>query len=154
MAVSLPGGKRSREAWHLLGLLVGAKGKDWGSALMVLETALDEDDDEEEEVGASNGGKEGRDDSLASRLLADIEIDAASSAPSGLSPFDYHRDETEQLQADIQLRITKNVIIEVMEGPEAALLDQQSLLSYFSTAYALIKDVPGESRPSRWRVRR
>ncbi|ORY62875.1 hypothetical protein BCR35DRAFT_334838 [Leucosporidium creatinivorum] len=148
MAVSLPGGKKSREAWHLLGLLAGAKGKDWGNGLLVLETALDDEVEEEEEV----------EDSLKPKVAAPTtngdsidlngidarlsHLDDPVSTISGLPAFEYFRDETEQLEAEVQLRITKNVVIEVMEGPEAALLDQQSLLAYFSAAFANIKDVP------------
>lgn len=145
MAVSLPGGKKSREAWHLLGLLAGAKGKDWGNGLLVLETALDDEVEEDEQVEESlqstaNGN--GTDLNGIDARLA--HLDEPVSTISGLSTFEYFRDQTEQLEAEVQLRITKNVVIEVMEGPEAALLDQQSLLAYFSAAFANIKDVPGE----------
>ncbi|EGG10365.1 uncharacterized protein MELLADRAFT_94423 [Melampsora larici-populina 98AG31] len=41
-------------------------------------------------------------------------------------------DRLEELEAMMQLRITKNVILESMDGPEVALTDQQALFSYFA----------------------
>lgn len=78
-------------------------------------------------------------------------LTSSSAAPAATAPassndfapwtYDYFRDETEQLVADVQLRMSRNVVIEVLEGPESALLDQQALLAYFSSAYAKVKDV-------------
>ncbi|KAH9810668.1 hypothetical protein DFH28DRAFT_1097918 [Melampsora americana] len=41
-------------------------------------------------------------------------------------------DDVEELEAMMQLRITKNVILESTDGPEVALNDQQALFSYFA----------------------
>lgn len=41
-------------------------------------------------------------------------------------------DTAEELEAIIQLRMSKNVIIELLDGPEVALTDQQALFAYFA----------------------
>lgn len=106
----------SRDAWHLLGLLVAAQ-KDLGAALQVLETALDEE----------------------------TEGEKAANRVARTNGFDFPRDDTEQFVTEVQIRMSKNVVIEAMEGPAAALLDQQALLAFFSQAFKRVKDVPGAS---------
>lgn len=49
---------------------------------------------------------------------------------------DLPRDKIDVLLAQVQMRMTKNVVIEAMEGPESALLDQQGLMSFFTSSYA------------------
>ncbi|KAK4704926.1 cargo-transport protein YPP1, partial [Phenoliferia sp. Uapishka_3] len=83
----------------------------------------------------NNGNGNGVDGSL---LESKLERLPTKSSPSDRLP----RDETEILVSEIQIRMTKNVVIEAMEGPEAALLDQQALLAYFSAAYADIRQQP------------
>ncbi|GAA5895475.1 hypothetical protein JCM5296_006778 [Sporobolomyces johnsonii] len=124
--------KQSKEAWHLLGLLVSAQ-KDMIGALEVLETALDgEDEDEDDESSAppSNG------DALA-RLNGERRTAVTTSLEE---KWDYPTDETERLEAEVQLRLTKNAVIEYLEGPAAALADQQEVLAFFSAAYAQIAE--------------
>jgi tetratricopeptide (TPR) repeat protein len=176
-AVELAGPRASREAWHLLGLLVAAQ-KDMRKAMQVIETALEEDEygegDEDMDDGipssrglaAANGSSDGLirrlDDRLA-RLpppVGSVPSSTVDSTPAVHSPgaaatqtmtrsptsnFEFFQDQTARLVSGVQLRMTKNVIIEVLEGPEAALIDQQSLLAYFSAAYARIDDI-GEWR--------
>lgn len=167
-AVELAGPGASRDAWHLLGLLVAAQ-KDMRKSLQVLETALEEEGDDEDDDGealsssrastAANGT--GLLNGLSDRLnnlpppvgsvASSTRVSTPGSAPgpaSRKSPaasasrnFEFFQDQTAQLVSDVQLRMTKNVILEVLEGPEAALLDQQGLLAYFSRAYARVDDV-------------
>ncbi|KAK4058229.1 hypothetical protein OIO90_000968 [Microbotryomycetes sp. JL221] len=136
------------DAWHLLGLLVAAQ-KETNEALVVLETAIDDgdsDDDDDEtttrsKVTQSNGT--GRFLNVVDSKLTKLSLnDQGSNKPSIECNFELFRDETEQLVSQVQLRMTRNVIIEIMEGPEASLLDQQALLSYFSSAYNDIKHHP------------
>ncbi|KAG0145939.1 hypothetical protein CROQUDRAFT_671440 [Cronartium quercuum f. sp. fusiforme G11] len=42
-------------------------------------------------------------------------------------------DPIEDLEAMVQLRMTKNVILEALDGPEVAMSDQQALFAYFAT---------------------
>ncbi|GAA5964258.1 hypothetical protein JCM21900_001805 [Sporobolomyces salmonicolor] len=124
--------KQSTEAWHLLGLLVSAQ-KDMIGALEVLETALDgSDDDEDDEHSAppSNGD-----------VLARPNGERRTAVTTSLEEkWDYPTDETERLAAEVQLRLTKNAVIEYLEGPAAALADQQEVLAFFSAAYAQIAE--------------
>ncbi|CEQ42169.1 SPOSA6832_03951, partial [Sporobolomyces salmonicolor] len=124
--------KQSKEAWHLLGLLVSAQ-KDMIGALEVLETALDgSDDDEDDEQSAppSNGD-----------VLARPNGERRMAVTTSLEEkWDYPTDETERLAAEVQLRLTKNAVIEYLEGPAAALADQQEVLAFFSAAYAQIAE--------------
>ncbi|KAM0750347.1 protein prenylyltransferase [Meredithblackwellia eburnea MCA 4105] len=83
-------------------------------------------------------------DQLDSRLSA-LPTNTTGTGPgtgTGMVQEQQHdalpKDETDKLVAQVQIRMTKNVVIEVMEGPEAALLDQQALLAYFSHAYAQV----------------
>jgi len=106
-------------------------------ALQVFETALDPDLEVEEENG---GGKE---DALAklegknedSRREEELE-----------ERWDYPVNETERLGWEVQLRLSKNTVVEYLEGPAAALEDQKEILSWFATAYAPIAESLGKSR--------
>jgi tetratricopeptide (TPR) repeat protein len=154
----------SKDAWHLLGLLVAAQ-KDLGASLQVLETALDDElpsQEADDSEGSSPGGLKPNGNGVAkgSRkmylpgkppVLGGVDarqLDAKLTLlPAGKvsteTDGDFARDDTERLASEVQIRMTKNVVIEAMEGPEAALLDQQSLLAFFAMAFAEIKDVPG-----------
>ncbi|KAM0793005.1 hypothetical protein ACM66B_000498 [Microbotryomycetes sp. NB124-2] len=136
------GGSAYVDAWHLLGLLVAAQ-KETNECLVVLETAIDDgESDEEDDAGTTRNGKPngtGRLLSAVDSRLNNLSLDSDSRKPSPDCNFELFRDETEQLVAEVQLRMTKNVVIEIMEGPEAALLDQQALLAYFSSAYGDIR---------------
>jgi tetratricopeptide (TPR) repeat protein len=121
----------------------------------------DDDDDDDEEVpvrasknrprGASFVGRPAPRSNKSTESLVTLETAAAPSKTSSFNAprsaeanFEYPQDETERLATEVQIRMTKNVVIEAMEGPEAALLDQQSLLAYFSLALATVRDGPGE----------
>ncbi|KWU43678.1 protein prenylyltransferase [Rhodotorula sp. JG-1b] len=97
-----------KEAWHLLALCVSAQ-MDMKGALAVLETAI--------ELEASDPID---DDNEAARRR------------------DHPTDATERLAVEMQLRLTRNAVIEYLEGPAAALVDQQEILAYFSAEFAPI----------------
>ncbi|KAK4054711.1 hypothetical protein OIV83_000635 [Microbotryomycetes sp. JL201] len=134
------GGSAYVDAWHLLGLLVAAQ-KETNECLVVLETAIDdgESDEDDGEVAKNRVNGTGRFLNAIDSRLQRLSLDSDSRKPSAECNFELFRDETEQLVAEVQLRMTKNVVIEVMEGPEAALVDQQALLAYFSSAYGEIR---------------
>ncbi|MBW0476467.1 hypothetical protein O181_016182 [Austropuccinia psidii MF-1] len=56
-------------------------------------------------------------------------------------------DKIEQLEATIQLKMTKNALIESIQGPEVALSDQQSLFAYFAQISPQLRsqDIPKPS---------
>lgn len=97
-----------KEPWHLLALCVSAQ-RDMRGALEVLETAI-----ELGEVGDHEGDILGR------------------------RRWDHPTDATERLAVEMQLRLTRNAVIEYLDGPAAALVDQQEILAFFATAYAPI----------------
>ncbi|PLW13212.1 hypothetical protein PCANC_20617 [Puccinia coronata f. sp. avenae] len=45
---------------------------------------------------------------------------------------------SDRLEASIQLRMTKNMLIESLQGPEVALSDQQNLFAFFAQVYSQI----------------
>lgn len=97
-----------REVWHLLGLLVSAQ-KDNVGAMEVLETGLDESS-----TFLPIGEEEG-------------EV--------GTRNFGSFKGTAEDLVSEIQMRISRNVLIELMEGAESALGDQASLFAVFRGAF-------------------
>ncbi|SCZ90370.1 BZ3500_MvSof-1268-A1-R1_Chr1-3g01947 [Microbotryum saponariae] len=117
----------SKEVWHLLGLLVAAQ-KDLGAALQVIETSLDDDDEDEADEAGVNGVRNGQ--------------PKFNSIENGLDRFEFSSDDTQRLQVEFSMRMTRNVVIEAMEGPEAALIDQQQLLADFSKSFAQVRDAP------------
>lgn len=155
----------SRDCWHLLALLVGAQ-KDLAASLQVLETALDDAEENSSAAatpdetglpppvngaqvngngkpapflgpvinGFGNGHVNGNGD-------GHVYGNGATMAPAAKSTLP--RDETEVLVSEVQIRMTKNVVIEAMEGPEAALADQQALLAFFSASYGELRQQPG-----------
>ncbi|SCV68439.1 BQ2448_560 [Microbotryum intermedium] len=120
----------SKQVWHLLGLLVAAQ-KDLGEALQVIETSLDDDDEDAEEDALVNGSR----NSAHSHPKS-------NSVENGLDRFEFSSDDTQRLQVEFSMRMTRNVVIEAMEGPEAALIDQQQLLADFSRSFAQVRDAP------------
>ncbi|SGY34748.1 BQ5605_C002g01676 [Microbotryum silenes-dioicae] len=117
----------SKEVWHLLGLLVAAQ-RDLGAALQVIETSLNDDDEDEADEAGVNGVRNGQTKS--------------NSIENGLDRFEFSSDDTQRLQVEFSMRMTRNVVIEAMEGPEAALIDQQQLLADFSKSFAQVRDAP------------
>ena len=111
----------------------------------------DESDDGAEEATARNTKNNGNQSYDHNSTIYDsTPLSASTSAvqfptivqeivPS--ASFDLPRDETDVLISQVQLRMTKNVVIEAMEGPEAALLDQQGLMSFFTAAFAQLGDL-------------
>ncbi|GAA5875681.1 hypothetical protein JCM16303_003953 [Sporobolomyces ruberrimus] len=123
--------KRNKRGWHLLGLILTAM-KDMKGALQVFETALDFDQDQEEDEGG---------DTLDA--LAKLEGTAKPSMKNKVveqERWDCPITETEKLEQDVQLRLSKNTVIEYLEGPASALEDQQEILAWFSRAYAPIAE--------------
>lgn len=64
-------------------------------------------------------------------------VGAASRRPK--VKLEFLQSEADDLEATVQLRMTRNVIIESIEGAEAALQDQQTLFIFFSQIASLIK---------------
>lgn len=126
--------QKCTEGWHLLGLLVAAKNqrKDLGASLQVLETALDDDDFDIEEGVVVDVAEEENEKEKAEKDA--VEGDG----------YEFKRSEIEVLEAEVGIRMTKNVVIEAMEGPDAALMDQASMLAYFSKAFDGLKEVVGK----------
>lgn len=127
--------KRNKRGWHLLGLILTAM-KDMKGALQVFETALDFDQDQEEDEGG---------DTLDA--LAKLEGTAKPSMKNKVveqERWDCPITETEKLEQDVQLRLSKNTVIEYLEGPASALEDQQEILAWFSRAYAPIAEAMRE----------
>lgn len=140
------------------GLLVLETGIEQGEGQPVLENREMEDDDhddgETERNTKSNGvvrENEGLPEIVISRLsypavpsatpvAAETEVPQVPATQSSLPT-----DETDKLIARVQLRMTKNVVIELMEGAEAALLDQQGLMGYFAAEFASIASEGGTS---------
>lgn len=85
-------------------------------------------------------------DDIQQQFLGLVTPTAAS--PSVLLPpsadIDLPRDETDVAVSRLQIRMTRNVVIEALEGPEAALVDQQTLLVAFGTAVDNLGDRDGE----------
>jgi tetratricopeptide (TPR) repeat protein len=143
-----------KEAWHLLVLLTTAE-KDWESALKQADAALEDDPEprfpEDDDV-VTPADERNSDDTLSSPIAAAVK---PSSGPSSSSPgaattqgSQDLADEIDLLEADVQLRMTRNVIVEAMEGPEAALQDQQALFQFFSHATSQLKSADSESPPN------
>ncbi|GAA5969963.1 hypothetical protein JCM3765_002325 [Sporobolomyces pararoseus] len=126
--------KRNKQGWHLLGLVLTAM-KDMKGALQVFETAIDLDNEsEDEEPGNGNVGD-------TQDALAKLEgIKTSSRRTNESDRWEYPPTETEKLEQEVQLRLSKNVVIEYLEGPASALEDQQEILNWFSRAYLPIAD--------------
>ncbi|KAH9468361.1 hypothetical protein Pst134EA_011984 [Puccinia striiformis f. sp. tritici] len=58
--------------------------------------------------------------------------------------LEFHVPKADNLEASIQLRMTKNMLIEALQGPEVALSDQQTLFAFFAQIYSQIhsQDAP------------
>lgn len=75
----------------------------------------------------------------SSQFLESNESQASTSKIPIQSQINLPTDEMDKLISQIQLRMTKNVVVEIMEGPEPALLDQQGMMSFFVNSYSTIK---------------
>ncbi|WWD09042.1 hypothetical protein V865_007162 [Kwoniella europaea PYCC6329] len=140
------------QAWHLLALLLTAR-RDWEGALKACEAGIsvweaDEeisssqedlvDDNEVESKDfavqaptptnpSSNTGR--RDGTTASSLInKDGSFPHLSISPPKVTPLS----KSARLEHVIRLRMTLNVIIEKIQGPELAMLKQQELFAFFS----------------------
>lgn len=142
------------DAWHLLGLLVAAR-KELNESLAVLETALDEDDDAGLETRAPSGG--GTPPTTGSSIGLGHPAGPGHGHPAAPSLLprtagefddDTPRDAVDDLVAACQVRMTKNVVIEALEGAEAALLDQQATMAWFARAFEEVKAVDGLNEAS------
>ncbi|GAA6023866.1 hypothetical protein JCM11491_003297 [Sporobolomyces phaffii] len=128
--------RRNPRAWHLVGLVLTAM-NDVHGALQVFETAIDlaEDDDDDE-------GKEGEEGAGGAQdALAKLEGTAArtkTKTKTDRNRWNCSLTETEQLAIEVQLRLSKNAVVEYLEGPASALEDQQELLAWFSSRSAAI----------------
>jgi hypothetical protein len=83
----------------------------------------------------------------------DSRRQSASNHPTGNSisavpsaDFDTPRDETDVLVSQLQIRMTRNVVIESTEGAGSALADQQNLLKFFARAVGGLTDQAGKLR--------
>jgi hypothetical protein len=66
-----------------------------------------------------------------------------SSLPQTVSQFSQNKLEfpvskADNLEASIQLRMTKNMLLEALQGPEVALSDQQGLFAFFAQVYSQV----------------
>lgn len=81
-----------------------------------------------------------------SDAAAKSSVQRPSSASSFVVPsadVDLPRDETDVFISSLQIRMTRNVVIEAREGAEAALLDQQNLLKFYAEAVSQLTDQEG-----------
>ncbi|GAA5866685.1 hypothetical protein JCM3774_001957 [Rhodotorula dairenensis] len=67
-----------------------------------------------------------------------IDLESGDCEDDSARRWDHPTDATERLAVDMQLRLTRNAVIEYLDGPAAALVDQQEILAFFATAYAPI----------------
>ncbi|BGP36935.1 hypothetical protein JCM10449v2_000837 [Rhodotorula kratochvilovae] len=75
-------------------------------------------------------------------LETGLDLEGAEEADEESERWDRPTDETERLEVEMQLRLTKNAVVEYLEGAPAALADQQDVLAFFAAAYSRISDVP------------
>lgn len=156
----------SKESWHLLALLVSAQ-KDLQGALRVVENALEDPEDvlpngangtgkqltdSDDEGGfktpPEDGTQPSNDASGPSVLALQERLAGAFGGSSAFvgseSGVDFPHDSSDELEAEIQLRMTRNVLLEALEGSEHALQDQQDLFQYFSQIQSQIKGPLGK----------
>ncbi|KDQ07095.1 hypothetical protein BOTBODRAFT_192620 [Botryobasidium botryosum FD-172 SS1] len=122
-------------AWHLLGLLLTARG-DWKSARSILELGLEEetlpDDPDVSEGRRVNGASEDTYHSSEVPLMPEDRILPPSSTlhlpPSDIPP----PTAAEKFEISLQLRITQLTLMELAEGAEIASHRWPELFSYFS----------------------
>jgi hypothetical protein len=141
---------RNKRGWHLLGLILTAI-EDMKGALQVFETAIDLDtlpsvDELSEDPELSTTTTTHRD--TRQDALAKLEgLEPSSTLPNlreEQDRWEFPITETEKLEIDTQLRLSKNVVIEYLEGPASALEDQRELLAWFSKAYLPIAEALGK----------
>lgn len=120
---------QSIPSWHLLALLLTANG-DWTDAAKAAETgvALWEEADAAFTAEEADKPGSGTPPSVTSTPL--ITPDGHLLPPTPAPPLPLDR--SERLETVIQLRMTLNVIIEKLQGPDAALAQQHELFSFFS----------------------
>ncbi|GAA5942233.1 uncharacterized protein JCM15063_002943 [Sporobolomyces koalae] len=128
--VALSFDTHNKRGWHLLGLVLTAL-KDPKGALQVFENAIDL------EPVTSDEDRLTRDETLAK-----LEGNHVQAVPTCTKQdrWDYPLSETETLAQEVQLRLSKNAVVEYLEGPAAALEDQQEILSWYSRAYIPIAE--------------
>jgi len=138
------------EGWHLLALLLTAKGK-WAEAAEIVEVGLDAwEEEDEDEVAAFDDGSDGliaKRDFAGEKQGLSSATDTVSSPispggrlpPSGLllpstpSTIFLRTTAFAKLEAFLQLRMTQAVLVERLEGPDEALELQQANFAFFST---------------------
>jgi tetratricopeptide (TPR) repeat protein len=127
-----------KEAWHLLALLSTAR-KEWDAGLKLADAGVDGDPAPRVTTyGEQFSNDKSSDDTLSVPDVTGNQLDTSTET----SPeSDYPIDETDLLEAEIQFRMTRNVIVETVEGPEAALQDQQAVFQLFSQATSQLKPV-------------
>lgn len=131
--------KRDGRGWHLLGLILTAM-KDMKGALQVFETAIDLDLDDDDDDGRDEqrgGGDEGD-------ALAKLEGTKRATTTRKDDAWDHPETETEKLGIKLQLRLSKNALVEYLEGPGPALEDQREILAWFAKAYAPVQQAHRE----------
>lgn len=139
------------QAWHLVALLLTASG-DWSGALKACdagvsvwdESEANEDADEEGDVSTNpiptDPAVETKDFATASSTSAPTSATSATERlldtsgalrPVARSPA-LPVSRSKKLENVIRLRMTQAVIIERLQGPDAAMLQQQELFAFFS----------------------
>ncbi|GAA5915327.1 uncharacterized protein JCM6883_002403 [Sporobolomyces salmoneus] len=149
--------KDRTKGWHLLGIGLMSL-RDYRGALQVLEEGIEIDSTEslsEEEEVAEEGTKEAALAKLEGKpTTSSISASASATRRRTIQErWDYPLSATEKLVESVQIRLSKNVLIEYLEGPASALEDQQELLAWFSRAYApigeaLLLSTPPPTNPS------
>ncbi|GAA6000378.1 uncharacterized protein JCM10292_001484 [Rhodotorula paludigena] len=74
--------------------------------------------------------------------VLETALDLEGAPDGGDDRWDRATDETERLAVEMQLRLSKNAVVEYLEGAASALADQQDALAFFSSAYPQISDLP------------
>ncbi|GAA95304.1 uncharacterized protein L969DRAFT_292814 [Mixia osmundae IAM 14324] len=135
-------------AWHVL-ILIATAQKDLASALHLADTALDESTQalgpahsnansdgfrtpEEPADGLHHPVNGGNSDGHLAAPLTNGMSPNAQVHRQQLDELDYEVTPTEAAVIALQLRMTRNVILEALKGPEVALQDQQAIFRHFA----------------------
>ena len=136
------------EGWHLLALLLTAKGK-WAEAAEIVEVGLDAwEEEDEDDVAAADGfdapvakrdfanekqGLEDVSDTAPTPISSGGRLPAAGSLLSATPSSIFLRTTGfAKLEAFLQLRMTQAILVERLEGPDEALELQQANFTFFS----------------------
>ncbi|KAH8920481.1 hypothetical protein BT69DRAFT_1352347 [Atractiella rhizophila] len=140
---------KNKDAWHLLALLMSAK-HDYEGALKIIDATTEDDDessdDDDDRSPTPNGtGANG----AGARGATPVE-ESAPEEEEVNTGWDHLMDAEGLLASEMQLRMTRNILVELIGGPEAAIQDQKTMFSYFSRINSPLqepKSYPYSSQP-------